>query len=332
MRALTRLVIAAAGVACGCAWPALGEAAPLTGPPFGYALSATGFNSYFVYDTKPGQPIHGSLQVRSLTSADKTILLSPVDVTTAAAGGLQYGDGSPSGEGRWLSLALGRVQLGGSKSASVPFTVNVPPDASPGEHFLGIVALDRRVLGQPASGHGSIRLRLIPRLAMTVELRLPGVRPSGLRVGSARIEIAPSGAALAISISNPGNKLVSSASGSVTVSQGSTALFSRGIELGAFVPGTSIGYRVPWEGMPVEGTYDVSGDLRPAGGQPIHFNRTVTFARHAIQQYRQDTGRSARVSSGTSGLLFVALGFAVAVAVVFAVAYMRAKRAIARGS
>src|SRR5205823_7412435 len=169
------LCICAAALAWLAAWPSLGQATTLSGRPFGYALAATGFPSYFIYDASPGQPVHGTLRLTSITPPPKTIVLSPADVTTASTGGLAYGNGAPSGEGRWLSLARSHVHLDSSvASASVPFTVRVPPNAGPGEHFLGIVAPDRRVPGGPTDGRGSIRLRLNPRLAMPVELRLPG--------------------------------------------------------------------------------------------------------------------------------------------------------------
>ena len=102
---------------------------------------------------------------------------------------------------------------------------------------------------------------------MTIEVRLPGRRTSQLAVSRAKIDIAPSGASLVLGISNPANTLIPASTGSVTVLQGSTPLFSKGMELAAFVPKTAIAYHIPWEGTPVQGTYRVKGELHPTGEQ-----------------------------------------------------------------
>jgi len=221
-------------------------AAGRSGSPLGYAVSAVGFKSYFNFMTRPGRTVRGTLSVVNLTPGARTILLAPVDVSTAAAGGLQYGNDAPRGEGRWLKLVVRRVRLSGAGSASVPFTVRVPSGARSGEHFLGITAVDRRVLTQRAGRRGRIRLRLIPRLAMTVQLRLPGPLTRALALGSFNVSVAPSGASLGLQISNAGNALIGTTRGAATVSQGSTVLFRQPIELAAFVPQTTITYHVPW--------------------------------------------------------------------------------------
>ncbi|HWG09190.1 MAG TPA: hypothetical protein VN672_09305 [Solirubrobacteraceae bacterium] len=297
-----------------------------SGSPLGYAITAVGFRSYFIFDASPGETVRGTLRVVNLTSEPRTIVLAPVDVSTAAAGGLQYGNGRPHREGRWLTLTARSAGLPGSGSSDVPFAVKVGRNARPGEHFLGIAAVDRRVLKQRVGGRGPIRLRVIPRLAMTIEVRLPGKRKSMLSLGAMNIAVAPSGATLAMQISNPANTLISETTGSLTVSQGATPLFTQDTTLAAFVPKTAITYHVPWVGTPVEGNYRVKGVLRPAGARPIVFDRTVRFGGGAIRKYRQQTGRQAEESSGTPIVLLVVLGLALALAVTFGFAYIRARR------
>jgi len=328
MRWFTCLTLSAA-LACWTAAPALGADA---GSSFGYAVTAVGFRSYFVFDSRPGDSVRGTLRVVSLTRAAKTILVAPVDVTTAATGGLQYGNHAPRGDGRWVTLMVRRVRISGAGSASVPFTVRVPRHARAGDHFVGITAVDRRVLSQPTNGRGAIRLRLIPRLAMTIKLGLPGPRTSVLALGALKINVAPSGASLGFKLVNPGNTLIPASTGSVTVSQGGTPLFSQGLELAAFVPNTAITYHVPWQGTPVQGTYRVRGDLHPVGAPAIVFDRTVTFGRAAIRQFRNQTGKPAKESSGTPVILIAALALALAAAVTFGVAYGRARQQIRRRS
>src|SRR3954454_22362509 len=140
-RRLTITALAALALAGGGAPTALGA-----GSPLGYAISAVGFRSYFVFDSKPARSVRGTLRVVNLGSSARTIALSPADVGTAAAGGLQYGEGAPHGDGRWVRLSARSVHLAGGASAEIPFEVEVSQSARAGGHFMSIVAIDRRVL------------------------------------------------------------------------------------------------------------------------------------------------------------------------------------------
>ncbi len=297
------------------------------GSPLGYALSAVGFSSYFKFASRPGLTERGVLRVTNTGAGSRTLELRPADVGTAATGGLQYGLGAPSGEGRWIALPQRTIELAGGSSRDLPFAVRVPSGAAPGEHFLAITAVDRRALARQLRGQG-IRLRLIPRLAMTIAVRLPGPRTEKLALGAIALAVAPSGASLAFELANRGDTLIGSTGGNVTVSQGGTPLFSQTIELGSFVPRTAISFHVPWEGTPVEGSYRVKGVLQPAGAQPIPFDRVIEFGSGAIHRYRRLTGHRAQSSSSDSLVLIALLAVVVAVAAILALAYLRLRKQV----
>ena len=314
--ALVLLVVAAT---------AAGGGSAASASPLGFSLTPVGFSSYFTFDARPGQALTGSLGVVNETHTTKTIVLAPVDVSTAATGGLQYGEGAAKHDGRWLALATRRVKLSGGASATVRFTVRIPGGTAPGEHFIGISAVDSRALSSAPVGGRAVRLRLIPRLAMTVRLRLPGRRRTRLTAGRASISVTPSGASLVVGMSNQGNSLIAATPGTITVLQGAEPLFGQTVELAAFVPGTAISYHVPWEGTPVQGTYLVRGVLRPAGAPVVRFERTVTFGRAAIHRFRKQTGRAARESSSTPLALVVGLAVALVAAALLGVAFLRTR-------
>jgi hypothetical protein len=295
-------------------------------PRFGYAISAVGFRSYFAYHAHRGETISGVLRVVSLTPVAKTIVVDPADVSTASTGGLQYGDTTAQKDGRWLRLDVHRVHLSGSRSAAVPFTLTIPAAATSGEHFAAITAVDRRALTAHARGRGAIRLRLIPRLAMTTELRLPGPLLKGMSVGRSAIAVASSGASLALPIANSGNTLITTTTGTITISQNARPLFSGRIALGSFVPRTAITYHLPWHGTPTQGIYHVRGTIHPAGTRPITIDQTVSFGNHAIKKFQQQTGRQATATPATPGILILLLTLAIIAAAGFAVAYVRARK------
>jgi hypothetical protein len=316
--------LSAALTVAACAAPAASSVARGASSPLGYAIAASGFNSYFVFDATPGATRHGTLLLTNLGGNPKTILLKPVDVSTASTGGLEYGLGSARREGRWLTLSASHVRLAGS--ARIPFTVRVPAGARPGDHFLAIAAVDQRALERHARTQGRIRLHLVSRLAMTVQVRLPGRTTRALKVGAVSIAVAPSGASVAVRVSATGNTLIPATTGELSVSQDGRTLFRQTIGLAPFVPKTSITYHAPWEGIPVEGSYRVRGELRPAGAATVRFDRTVSFGHNAISKFRRQTGRPAVSHSSLPVTVIVVLVVALAAALGFAVAYARLRR------
>lgn len=296
--------------------------------PFRYALAARGFRSYFVFNVRPGQTAHGTLEVIATGHGPATILLAPARVGTAAAGGLDFTRTQSS----WVQIASTTVRLTPGAHVPVPFTVHVPAGASPGQHFAGVLAVDSRALSARAAGSSAIRIRVVPQLAMTIEVTTPGRLWRALSVGRAAISVSPAGASLQLNLSNPGDELVSGASGHLTIAQAGRRLFASPLTLGPFVPGTQIALRAPWQGMPVAGTYTVTGTLRPAGSARIAFRRVVVFGNAAIRRFRRDTGRAAETSSGVPFWLLLLLGAVVVLAVAFAVAYARLRARVAGSS
>lgn len=96
-------------------------------------------------------------------------------------------------------------------------------------------------------------------------------------------EVAPSGASLALDLRNSANTLIRKTTGRVTVRQSGWRLFTRQVQIDAFVPGTTVAYPVPWAGVPVEGEYQVEGSLDPEGAAPVDLSGTVSFGRERIR-------------------------------------------------
>ena len=271
------------------------------------------------------------MRVISTARTQRTVLLRPVDVTTAATGGLAYGERPPRGVGRWIELSRTRVVVPAGGSVDVPFRVHIPIHPGTGQRFAGIVGIDRAHLAaarrppRPRRGR-PIALRFLPRFAVAVEVRLPGAPVRRLEVRRLNVKVTPSGAYLQIRLANTGNQLIPSSSGSATLSQGGEELTTDAVDLSQFVPGTEIAYLVRFPGRPARDTYDVRGSLRPERAPPVSLNGQVTFGEGNARQFKRQTGREARGGDGTPTWAIAALIFAIAMAVTFAVAYLRARR------
>ena len=319
-------LLGAAAVALGP--PASDATAQAPGKPLGFALKAVGSPSFFKLEGKPGETLRARVRLQSTSRRDRTVLLTGADARTAAAGGLdfgQYGETRSSrGTSRWLELSRSRVRLPAGGVVDVPFSVRVPTSARSGEHFAGVVAFQRPP--QAKDGGPKFQLRFVSRVAVTVQVTVPGPRRPALELKDKRVAIAPTGASLALDLRNSGNTLIPKTTGRVTVRQKGRDLFNRSVQIDAFVPDTGVTYTVPWKGVPVEGEYEVEGFLEPEGAAPLSLNGTVKFGRERIREFEQETGRPAIEGGGPPIALIAGLAAAVVALALLAIAYVRLRR------
>ena len=300
--------------------------------PLGFSIDAVGFPSFFIYDAKPGETVRGRVRVRNIAGESRVAYLRTVDAKTAATGGVEYGSQSrpPRGTGRWIRLGARTLNLPAGAAVEVPFTARVPRDARRGDQLAGIVAFGKPPPPSRARG-GRFRLRFVSRLAIAVQFRLPGKREPRLELRDAGVQVLPAGASLALRLANTGNTLIPKTSGRVTVSTAGKTLFSRPVRLDSFVPKTELVYALPWLGRPVEGDYEVTGEIRPAGAKPIEVDTKVRFGKERIREFRKETGRPAVEAQGTSPLLIAFLGAIIVALTVLAAAYLRLRRKVRVG-
>jgi hypothetical protein len=312
--------------ACVLVWLALSPATAGAQQP-GFAIDAVGFESYFHYRAEPGTREAGALRIVNRSRRTLTVRLRAVDVTTAATGGLQYGTRRAGGDGRWLALARHGVRLPVGGVQTVRFRLRVPKRAAPGDHFAGIVAINRADdrAARREGGRGGLRLRFLPRLAIAVQATVPGGRTHELTTGHAGIDVTPSSTDATLALRNTGDLLVDATEGDLALFQGDTLLDRRYVDLGAFVPRTEIRLRVPFEGTPARGEYRVRGTLRPAGGRPVRVDEKIEFGEVAAQELKRETGREA-TASGVSAALVAIGGAAVLLALMTLIALLRRQR------
>ncbi|MFN2617661.1 MAG: hypothetical protein ABR581_11145 [Thermoleophilaceae bacterium] len=277
-----------------------------TAHPLGFGIEAVGQPSYFVFQSKGGRAVRGFVRVRSTSDVPRTVHLRPADARTAATGGLEYGaEGAPVRQaGRWIRLERSRLRLPARGVVDIPFSVRVPRGSAVGDHLAGIVAYGRRP--KPIRvGRSQFRLRFVSRLAIAVQVRVPGRLTRAVELRGAAIRVTPAGAALAVRLANTGNALIPELAGHVSVYQGGRRLFSRPLRVDALTPRTEIAYPLAWRGRPVQGDYSVRGSLRPQGGRRVALDDSFEFGKKRIKEYRHETGRPATASRGVSPAFMV---------------------------
>lgn len=160
----------------------------------------------FAYEVAPGTSVSDALTVTNRSA-------EPIELDVYAADGFLTPDGSldilassePSTElGSWISVASAPVALASGESTEVPFRLDVPADATPGDYAAGVVAA---MLVTADSGTVTER-----RLGSRIHLRVQGELAPALTVSDVAVDyhgtINPAGAGSATvryRLTNEGN-------------------------------------------------------------------------------------------------------------------------------
>jgi hypothetical protein len=136
---------------------------------------------------RPGSTItdHVEIANRSSQSAAFSIYATDASGTTAAGALLLLGSNQKSTDiGSWCSFAGGAHQLStiipGKKAIIVAFTLTVPAQATPGDHTGAMVA----AVGVTRKNGSDENVVENYRIAVPLELRVPGALRAGLQVQS----------------------------------------------------------------------------------------------------------------------------------------------------
>lgn len=135
----------------------------------------------FTFAADPGQSIADSYYIENSGTLPQDISLYATDAFNAEDGTFSLRDGADTavGVGAWITFDGSPRQvitLGPGTSKVIPFVINIPADARPGDHVGGIIA-------SVISPEGQVKLerRVATRLYMRVSGELqPGLTVSGL--------------------------------------------------------------------------------------------------------------------------------------------------------
>jgi hypothetical protein len=115
----------------------------------------------------PGESVEDSVIVSNNQATSVQLRIAPRDAVTTAQGHLDLAlDDVPAvGIGAWISLDTETLDIPAGESVTVPFTLTVPVDATPGDYSGGIAT--------SFDGEGST-VSVTYRLSSRVDVRVPG--------------------------------------------------------------------------------------------------------------------------------------------------------------
>lgn len=137
--------------------------------------------SRFSYEIGPGQQLADSYVVRNTGTTPQTMKVFATDAYNTDDGsyGLLDTDATAADSGSWISFADGAksldIPLDPGASQIVPFTLDVPADARPGDHAAGIVISVTSPQGQ---------ILVDRRVATRLYVRVPGDVQPALTISS----------------------------------------------------------------------------------------------------------------------------------------------------
>jgi hypothetical protein len=209
--------------------------------------------SRFSYQVEPGQVIQDEYLVSNSGSTASEVSVYATDAYNLDNGDYALLDSNlaPQDVGTWVTFADGSTRmvlsLAPGESRALPFTVNVPADAKPGDHAGGMII---------SSLTDSDRVKLDRRIATRLYLRVKGDVTALMTVSSISAEYLPSfnpfagTTNIAFTITNNGN--VSLGANAVAAVKGLFGIPLSGtvrLEVPEMLPGTSRTMVVPVEGV-----------------------------------------------------------------------------------
>ncbi len=104
---------------------------------------------------EPGQVYNFTIRVTNISTVEKTFYLTAQDITGLTDEGLpifsEETEITPYELSSWIQLPDTQITLGANEARSVPFSIKVPMNASPGAHFGGVF-MDARPPKQRENG------------------------------------------------------------------------------------------------------------------------------------------------------------------------------------
>jgi len=223
--------------------------------------------AYFVHTLSPGAVLADEARVQNSSDVPIVLKVYAADALTSIGGGAGFAhDGQELNGGRhWISLPLEEISLGPGEERIVPFTIEVPADASPGEHTAGLVVeaapseeipvgehtaglvveaapSEEIPVGEQAPSSGedgaAFAVRVVNRAAVAVLIDVPGTRVAALETTRVCMkEQDDQGADFKVYVRNTGNVRVRGGGFLVIRDRKGTELASIPLKMGSVLPG-----------------------------------------------------------------------------------------------
>ncbi|WP_432977797.1 COG1470 family protein [Dactylosporangium sp. CA-233914] len=190
--------------AAGIAGPAHAEEGDVAWTVRTAANSYGSDRSSYSYAVNPGGQVKDAMVVANRGKNTLNLAVYAGDGFTTSTGQLDLltKDKKSVGIGAWLHAGAPTVAIQPGQSAEIPFTLDIPANATPGDYAGGVVT----ALTQPDAGQG---INVERRLGIQVKLRVGGDLHPALVVENLGVDVDGGDATVTYTIHNTGNAILS---------------------------------------------------------------------------------------------------------------------------
>jgi hypothetical protein len=241
LAAVGTLLAAPAGATSSVQAPAATQPAEIPSvdvSPVGTTATDPNAGQWFVFSLQGGASAGGDVRITNPAEVAQTVQLYVRDLEILADGTPQVLDGEQEDVGAWTRMAQPTLTVPARSAVVVPFSVQVPTDAEPGDHVGVIVA--------EAAAKGT-QVKMIKRVATRLYVTVPGAAVKSFRIEGVEHTIDstwwPRSAALSVTLRNTGRvRLHPQVQVDGTAAQGAAVMLAHSVE-----PYTAT-TAVPWWG------------------------------------------------------------------------------------
>ena len=228
--------------------------------------------SYFVYELVPDSVMTDEALVMNSGDVPVTLKFYAADGITAINCGTAFAKQGQeiSGVAGWLSLSVTEISLEPGEEMVVPFTINVPPDASPGHHVAGLVVEAPPSGGETptAGGETQFTVNVVRQAGVAVVIDVPGPHIAGLEItGVSLKQQGDQGATFVIAVHNTGNIFIKAEGSLLITDLEYKELASVPLKMDTVLPGDTTTFQVTHPVYLADGRYLLNATLEYADGQ-----------------------------------------------------------------
>ena len=209
---------------------------------------------YCNYVLSPGSQLTDYVGVTNFSDKPLTLSVYASDAFNNSTGGfdLLAASVAPADSGTWIAFKKNIVKIPAKTRLDIPFTLQVPSDASPGDHVAGVIASYT-----VAGGGGSQSVTVDQRVASRMYIRISGAVTPSLAVENMTVDyqrpsffVGPGSATVNFTLRNTGNVRLSGTQAlSIGGLIGSASADSLPEQIPELLPGNSITVSVPVSGV-----------------------------------------------------------------------------------
>jgi hypothetical protein len=182
-------IIVISSIALGLGVAHAEDAPSWTLTPSGTTVPGQPARSVVAFSASPGEQFSDSVTLHNPTNVPVQIQLFSSDAYTTRAGGgfaLNTAPRTSHDLGSWITLPVVQFSAPAQADVKIPFTVDVPANASPGDHSGGVVALGTA----PVSVHtkNGVDVQVKRAVGTRVYIRVKGPERPGLDIPSLQLD------------------------------------------------------------------------------------------------------------------------------------------------